>query len=50
MNALSTSAAVGSITMDNALINLYKRNEIDAQTAIEAAHDIDYVTKSTGRF
>ena len=50
VNALSTSAAVGSITMDNALINLYKRNEIDAQTAIEAAHDIDYVTKSTGRF
>lgn len=49
-NALSTSAAVGSITMDNALINLYKRNIIEAQTAIDAAHDSEYVAKSTGRF
>lgn len=49
-NALSTSTAVGSITMDNALINLYKRNIIEAQTAIDAAHDSEYVAKSTGRF
>ena len=49
-NALATSASVGSITMDNALINLFKRNLIDAQTAIDAAHDVEYVTKSTSRF
>ena len=49
-NALATSASVGSITMDNALINLFKRNFIDAQTAIDAAHDVEYVTKSTSRF
>lgn len=47
-NALATSAAVGSITMDNALIDLYRRGMIDAQTAIDAAHDFDYVTKNTG--
>ena len=41
---------MGSITMDNALINLFKRNFIDAQTAIDAAHDVEYVTKSTSRF
>ena len=49
-NALSTSAAVGSITMDNALIDLYRHSLVDAQTAIDAAHDVDYVTKNTGRF
>ncbi|WP_080800954.1 type IV pilus twitching motility protein PilT [Arabiibacter massiliensis] len=49
-NALATSAAVGSITMDNALIDLFRRGVIEAQTAIDAAHDIDYVTKNTGRF
>ena len=49
-NALATSAAVGSITMDNALIDLYRHSLVDAQTAIDAAHDVDYVTKNTGRF
>ena len=49
-NALATSASVGSITMDNALIDLYRHSLVDAQTAIDAAHDVDYVTKNTGRF
>ena len=48
--SLATSASAGSVTMDNALINLFKRNFIDAQTAIDAAHDVEYVTKSTSRF
>lgn len=49
-NALATSAAIGSVTMDNALIDLFRRGIIEAQTAIDAAHDFDYVTKNTGRF
>lgn len=46
-NALATSANVGSITMDNAIIKLYKEKKIDAETALAAAHDADYVSKST---
>ena len=38
------------ISMDNALIDLYRHSLVDAQTAIDAAHDVDYVTKNTGRF
>ena len=36
--------------MDNALIDLYRHSLVDAQTAIDAAHDVDYVTKNTGPF
>lgn len=46
-SALATSAAVGSITMDNALINLYRARAIDAETARENAHDQDYMRKNT---
>lgn len=46
-NALATSAAVGSITMDNSLIGLYRSKVIDAATAVEASHDSDYVSKNT---
>lgn len=46
-SSLATSAAVGSITMDNALLNLYRTRAIDANTACENAHDQDYMRKNT---
>lgn len=45
-SSLATSAAAGSMTMDNALIDLYRSRMIDAQTAIGAAHDVDYVQRN----
>lgn len=45
-SSLATSAAAGSITMDNALIALARSRTIDGQTAIDAAHDVDYVRRS----
>ncbi len=47
VSAISTSAAEGSITMDNALIQLYKQKIISAETAKAAARDADYVKKNT---
>ena len=35
-----------SVTMDNALIALARNRDITSQTAIDAAHDVDYVRKS----
>jgi len=46
-NAVATSADLGSITMDNALIRLFKDKKITAETARQAAHDLDYVKKNT---
>ena len=46
-SSMATLANVGSITMDNALLNLYKARKIDAKVAQEAAHDIEYVRKNT---
>ena len=46
-NAVATSANLGSITMDNAIIKLYKEKAISAETARMAAHDPEYVKKST---
>lgn len=46
-NAIATSADLGSITMDNALIKLFKERAISAETARQAAHDPEYVKKST---
>ena len=46
-SALSTSAAEGSITMDNCLISLYKQKVISAETARKAARDPDYVRRGT---
>lgn len=46
-NAVATSADIGSITMDNALIRLFKDKKITAETARMAAHDPDYVKKNT---
>ena len=46
-NAVATSADLGGITMDNALIRLFKDKLITADTARAAAHDPDYVKKNT---
>lgn len=46
-SSMGTSAAAGSVTMDNALIDLNRNRLIDAQTAREAAHDYEYVEKNT---
>lgn len=47
-NALATSASEGSITMDNALINLARNRVISTGDAVENAHDPEYVKKSVG--
>ena len=44
--SLATSAAAGSVSMDNALIALARGHEINTQTAIGAAYDVDYVRKN----
>lgn len=46
-NAVATSAEAGSITMDNAIIKLFKERKIDSAVARAAAHDPDYVKKNT---
>ncbi len=46
MNAIATSAVEGNISMDNFILNLYKNNKITAQTAIDSAHDADYVKQA----
>lgn len=46
-NVIATSAAEGSMLMDNALIKLYKTRAISSEVARHAAHDPDYVQKST---
>ena len=50
VNSLATSADAGSVTMDNALLSLYRDRVISAKTAIEAAHDPDLVAKNTRGF
>ena len=49
-NSMATSADAGSITMDNALLRLYRDRVISAQAAIDASHNPEYVTKSTRGF
>lgn len=46
-SSLATSASAGSVTMDNALINLYRQRMIDTETAREHAHDSDYMVRNT---
>lgn len=46
-NAVATSADLGSVTMDNALIRLFRDRKISAETARQAAHDPEYVKKNT---
>ncbi len=45
-NTLATSANIGSITMDNALLNLVRSREITREVALAAAHDVDYMKKN----
>ena len=45
--AVATGAAEGSVTMDNALIGLWRGRVIDAATAQANAVDTDYVRKNT---
>ncbi len=45
-NALSTSAKIGNITMDNSIVRLYQKRLITAAEAVAAAHDSEYVERS----
>ena len=47
-SALLSSANLGSITMDNCLINMVKNNIIEASTAVEAANNAEYVRQNVG--
>ena len=44
-NTLATTAELGSITMDNMLINLVRSRTISAAAAVEAARDPEYVKR-----
>ena len=44
-NTLATTAELGSITMDNMLINLVRNRSISPQVAVEAARDPEYVRR-----
>ena len=44
-SSMLTGAEMGSITMDNCLINMVMSGLIEVRTAIEAAHDQDYIQK-----
>ncbi len=46
-SAMATSASEGSVTMDNSLIALYRRQVITGETARAAAHDAEYVRRNT---
>lgn len=46
-NAISTSGAEGNHLMDSSLISLFKQRKITSEVAIKAAHDRDYVRRST---
>ena len=45
-NAISTSAAVGGQTMDQALVRLVRSGQITKDTALHFAKDADYVKKN----
>ena len=45
-NSIATSVAEGGITMDNAILKLYKAGKISADTARQAAQDAEYVKKN----
>ena len=46
-NAIATSGAEGNHLMDSSLISLFKQRKITSDVAIKAAHDRDYVKRST---
>lgn len=45
-NAVSTSAAIGGQTMDQALVRLVRSGQITKDTALHYAHELDYVKKN----
>ena len=45
-NAIATSAAIGGMTMDQALVRLVRSGQITRDTAIHYAHDANYVKKN----
>ncbi len=45
-NAIATSAAIGGMTMDQALVRLVRSGQITRETAIHYAHDANYVKKN----
>jgi twitching motility protein PilT len=47
-NAITTTAAEGAVTMDNALIKLAREKRISPALAIEHAHEQDFVKKNVG--
>ncbi|MDD6578238.1 MAG: PilT/PilU family type 4a pilus ATPase [Lachnospiraceae bacterium] len=47
-SSLLSSADIGSLTMDNCLINQVRQNLIDPETAIAAAFDPDFVERNVG--
>lgn len=46
-NAITTSAAEGNQLMDTSVIALFRQRKINAETAIHAAHDRDFVRRSS---
>jgi len=47
-SSLLAGAKDGSVTMDNYILDLYRRNEISLSTAIEAANDQEYIKQRIG--
>lgn len=45
-NVIATSMQEGAISMDNALIKLYREKKISADTIVQAARNADYVKKN----
>ncbi len=45
-SSMATSAAEGSVTMDNSIIALYRQKAISAETAKAAAHDPEFIRKN----
>lgn len=46
-NAIATSGSEGNHLMDSSLISLFKQRKITSDVAVKAAHDRDYVRRST---
>lgn len=46
-SALSTSASEGSLTMDNCILDLYRKQLITPETAVAAARDTENMRKNT---
>ena len=45
-NAIATSAAIGGMTMDQALVRLVRSGQITREMAMRYAHDSDYIKKN----